>query len=1514
MRTTVRSIVNRSSSAQSRDRRILKRACAGVVPGSRFGLESLESRQLLSLPAGWLNKDVGVAGDPSIPGSANFADGTFTVQASGSDIWDVGAAGSYGDRFHYAYQELDGDGDIVAYVDSFQGVTEGDQNGWAKAGLMFRGSAAETSPQAFLATTNSNGLNFQGRPSPGAASWGVSLTTGRTGMYMKLARVGNTFTPYWSYDGVEWQPYTDANGNTISRTQNMPNKVVVGLAVTSHDNARLDQATFKEVAITATPDTDEPGTPLSMVATGSNDGQSILLNWLDDASNESSMVLQRASNPEFTGTITTINLPADTYQYTDTAITKGQRYYYRLQAKNTSGASEWSNTVDWIAGDIPGLSVHFYNNMSWVGDPVLSTTSANIDSNWGSASPGTGVNADYFSVRYTGKIKAPATGTYTFISNTDDGGECWVNGVAVSIDMSDHGGRDATTQNPIDLEEGQWYNIRFDMYENTGGAQTLLDWIRPDGVRERVPAQYFVTKMDVPEAPTGLTATEEDGKISLAWNDNSATELNFIVEQSTDAAFTSPVLVGNAAENATTISDVLIRPNTTYWYRVRAVNYDGQGTSNVVSIKTSATAGPRGVITSFYNGFRQSLRGDGSLALRQCNEQIAANWNSNAPTEGVNADYFLARYEAMITPTESGLYIFGTSSDDGCRLWVNGELLTNVGWYPRGQDENIPEEINYQALNLVAGHSYPLVYEMFENGGGAGAHVFWQRAGAAWDSATAWPKIPAEVFSPVLSTPAAATNLTATTVTAGAPALNISWTNNALNETSSRLEMSSDGGQTWTIVRTFWDNDGGDNGSPSLISNPGGAPVQSPTIMIEDLQPNTAYKFRVIERNVWGETVSTPLDVTTAPTAIPPAASNLVVVSFGGDNITVGWADNAHNEAGYRIERSLDGTSGWTAVGTVAKNVKIFKDTGLTGSTTYYYRVVATNAAGDAAPSNVVSAGTIGNVMPSPWDQSDIGIGEADADKGSMATNPTGDTWQVTGGGNDIWNTADQFHYVYQKISGDFRFTARIVSMSNSTDGWAKSGVMVRETLDAGSRHFTMAGTLDQQYHLQGRDSAGVFNQGAIGSNMRNSTTAQWVRLERIGPELRGYYSADGVTWTLAPAGDRANIQVFPFEFSDDEGFYIGLAVGAHNNDSSPLYTQTTLFDNVKYENLDPTEVPAAPTNLIASAISENQATLFWKDNANNEAGYHIVRTGGGDTSEFDLPANTNYWIDDTGGLNSGTTYTYKVTAVNKVGSSAAASATAKGTAGSDLPSQWTSVDVGGPYYTGSAGYASGVFDITGGGADIWGANDQFQYVYQEKSGDFVMTARVRYQQNTNVWAKAGIIVRTEADDGFGTITFDPTNSAAPWAMMAVTPANGVQFQWKTFAGGNGNTGWSGGAADAVPMYLRLVRTGSTLVGFYSVDGTDGSWSQLGSAYTIHGDKVAVGLGVTSHDDTMTSMAVFSDVSLNAYDTAGTPEAPAITSITGLGPKAASVSFVNHSLTATSFKFQRATKADFSDA
>jgi hypothetical protein len=121
------------------------------------------------------------------------------------------------------------------------------------------------------------------------------------------------------------------------------------------------------------------------------------------------------------------------------------------------------------------------------------------------------------------------------------------------------------------------------------------------------------------------------------------------------------------------------------------------------------------------------------------------------------------------------------------------------------------------------------------------------------------------------------------------------------------------------------------------------------------LDAATTYFYRVSALTDDG--AAPPSDIvsaTTSPTV--PAATEVTAVATL-DTIALTWTDVA-DETGYRVERSLDGTTDWVELATTGQDVINYVNATLSPGTTYYYRVVATNAGGDSAPSNIVLATT----------------------------------------------------------------------------------------------------------------------------------------------------------------------------------------------------------------------------------------------------------------------------------------------------------------------------------------------------------------------------------------------------------------------------------------------------------------------------------------------------------------------------------------------------------------------------
>jgi hypothetical protein len=124
-----------------------------------------------------------------------------------------------------------------------------------------------------------------------------------------------------------------------------------------------------------------------------------------------------------------------------------------------------------------GLAGAYFNNLTLSGTPVLQRTEA-VNFGWAGGSPGPGVNADRFSVRWVGRVEAVSTGVYRFQTNSNDGVRLWVNGVLIIDNWTDHS-TTTNTSGTVDLTKNVRYSVVLEFYDNTGPAVARLRWQRP---------------------------------------------------------------------------------------------------------------------------------------------------------------------------------------------------------------------------------------------------------------------------------------------------------------------------------------------------------------------------------------------------------------------------------------------------------------------------------------------------------------------------------------------------------------------------------------------------------------------------------------------------------------------------------------------------------------------------------------------------------------------------------------------------------------------------------------------------------------------------------------------------------------------------------------------------------------------------------------------------------------------------------------------------------------------------
>lgn len=162
------------------------------------------------------------------------------------------------------------------------------------------------------------------------------------------------------------------------------------------------------------------------------------------------------------------------------------------------------------------------------------------------------------------------------------------------------------------------------------------------------------------------------------------------------------------------------------------------------------------------------------------------------------------------------------------------------------------------------------------------------------------------------------------------------------------------------------------------------------------------------------------------------------------------------------------------------------------------------------------------------------------------AASLSGSTYTVTGGGTDIWGTADKFRLLHKPVSGNQRIVARVIAQQD-THPWAKAGIMLRESTGTGAIHATVALSPDNGVQFLHRATTGA---AAVSDAIVNDMAIPlWLRLDRRGSIFNAYESPNGSAWTLVGSAT----------FAMTSGMIGGLAVSSHDN----ALLNTSAFDNV---------------------------------------------------------------------------------------------------------------------------------------------------------------------------------------------------------------------------------------------------------------------------------------------------------------------------------------------------------------
>jgi hypothetical protein len=415
-----------------------------------------------------------------------------------------------------------------------------------------------------------------------------------------------------------------------------------------------------------------------------------------------------------------------------TTATFGADGVYVLRLTASDGAVTVSDDVTITVNPAPsmgtgsGLLGEYFNDpnngshfVTYVGGRLDGT----VTFDWASSAPAAGVTADNFSIRWTGRVQPPVNGSYTFTTIADDGVRLWVNGQLLIDNWIDQAATPRSSA-PVTLVGGALYDLKMEYYEHAQLATARLQWAYPGQAQAVIPqSQLYAPANRPPVVSAGadrtitlpstvsLTGTASDdgqpsppGTLTVAWSKvsgpgtvtfGSANTLSTSASFSAAGSYTLRLSVSDSA--LTTTDDVIVTGNP---------------------------PSPNGLTAQYFNDPGTGAH-FGTLVLTRVDSTINFDWGTASPAAGVTADNFSVRWTGRVEAPVTGSYRFSTVSDDGIRVWVNGQLVIN-NW-----TDHAPTTNTSAAIALTAGTRYAMTVEYYERGGGATARLQWSYPGQA---------------------------------------------------------------------------------------------------------------------------------------------------------------------------------------------------------------------------------------------------------------------------------------------------------------------------------------------------------------------------------------------------------------------------------------------------------------------------------------------------------------------------------------------------------------------------------------------------------------------------------------------------------------------------------------------------------------------------------------------------------------------------------------------------------------
>jgi titin len=766
-----------------------------------------------------------------------------------------------------------------------------------------------------------------------------------------------------------------------------------------------------------------------------------------------------------------------------------------------------------------------------------------------------------------------------------------------------------------------------------------------------------------PSSPSQVTVMYgSSSTLQVSWSDNSANEGGFNIYRSSDGVNFSKV--GFTWANNCNFTDVNLKENTTYIYKVSAWSSDGEA----FSAPGFGTTGTRSVTLRIGNSWAQTPNAPSGLFFTNVsNSGLTVTWsdpNTNQKgfsvyrsTDGVNyskvtdvAANVYSYSDRSLTAGTNYYYRIGAFNDAG-ETYSSSTLQKTIGTAPLQIQEVIPTpapivpvtpivpvapvapvapgqllvtgptlstlqlnwsdvsgESGYKVLRSTDGVNFTKVADLDANAtsfvdSGLNSSTTYTYKIAAWNAGgeTLSGTSQGTTMTPVVA-PSAPASVVFSNISSSS--LSVSWSDVASNETGYRVYRSTDG-INYSKVADL-------NANSSSFADSG-------------LSSGTTYYYKIAAWNSAGETTASSSQKTAMTAPAAPASITISNVSTMG--LTITWNDVASNESGYRVYRSTDGSS-YTKVAELAANSSSFSDSGLSAETTYFYKIAAWNSAGEAITSSVAQstqkAAPVAPIVPGSLAISSATISSLQISWSDSSSNESGfRVYRSTNGG--------AFTLLADLSAGVTSFSDTGLSASTTytykVAAWNEAG----ETATNAA-----SGTTQTPVIAPNAPASVTF------SNIYNSgLTINWSDQSSNESGYRVYRSTDGTNFSKV-----ADLNANSTSYSD-----WGLNSGATYYYKIAAWNSAGEVTSAAAAQKTSVPAPAQPTWLTVAYPTTTKLELYWLDQSSNESGFHIYRsTDGGQNYTLigDAQANSQFYADTN--LTPGTKYTYKVTAFNEGG------------------------------------------------------------------------------------------------------------------------------------------------------------------------------------------------------------------------------------------------------------------------